>query len=309
MNVYLITGALGLALAAPTAAEAGSVFIFTRQGTIADNRPGFATVDLSTPGQFGTASASEYRGGVGVFASAASNSAADGADHIPQASASARVTDTMRVGRRDDLEALGNGLFELTVKVGVTGGVSVSQGAAPNGVPMGATASYRWGYSIGGLGGGGSVDRRVLPVCQNGGCFAREEEDQSGLGAAGTFGEVLFVRLDEVLSLVLNAEAFASGASYGGGRASGTADFGHTLRWLGVTRLRYQDPNGQFVDVPDGYRLTLTSTDGQFDYWNAAGPNPFSTGVPEPATWAMIVGGFGMLGATARRRRTPINFA
>jgi hypothetical protein len=127
-------------------------------------------------------------------------------------------------------------------------------------------------------------------------------DEIKGLGASGTFGEVLIVRLDEVYSLALAAEAFAAGASYGGGAASGVADFGHTLRWLGVSRIQYQDENGAWFDAPDGYKLTLTSADGQFDYWNAAGPNPFTTAVPEPASWAMMIAGFGLAGAAARRR-------
>jgi hypothetical protein len=33
------------------------------------------------------------------------------------------------------------------------------------------------------------------------------------------------------------------------------------------------------------------------------------TAVPEPATWAMMIGGFGLIGAAARRRRTAVTFA
>ncbi len=31
--------------------------------------------------------------------------------------------------------------------------------------------------------------------------------------------------------------------------------------------------------------------------------------IPEPATWAMMIGGFGLIGAAARRRRTTVTFA
>jgi hypothetical protein len=33
------------------------------------------------------------------------------------------------------------------------------------------------------------------------------------------------------------------------------------------------------------------------------------TAVPEPSTWAMLIGGFGLLGAAARRGRTQISYA
>ncbi|HEV2568108.1 PEPxxWA-CTERM sorting domain-containing protein [Sphingomonas sp.] len=44
--------------------------------------------------------------------------------------------------------------------------------------------------------------------------------------------------------------------------------------------------------------LRLSSTNYAFEIDSVAGA------VPEPATWAMMLGGFGLLGAAARRRRT-----
>jgi len=44
--------------------------------------------------------------------------------------------------------------------------------------------------------------------------------------------------------------------------------------------------------------LRFSSTQNAFEYDNLA------VGVPEPATWAMMIGGFGMLGFAARRRGT-----
>jgi hypothetical protein len=37
--------------------------------------------------------------------------------------------------------------------------------------------------------------------------------------------------------------------------------------------------------------------------------DPVNGAVPEPASWAMMIGGFGMVGAAMRRRRTAIRFA
>jgi hypothetical protein len=37
---------------------------------------------------------------------------------------------------------------------------------------------------------------------------------------------------------------------------------------------------------------------------------PFvNTAVPEPATWAMMIAGFGFVGGALRRRRNPLAFA
>lgn len=37
--------------------------------------------------------------------------------------------------------------------------------------------------------------------------------------------------------------------------------------------------------------------------------SPLAAAVPEPATWAMMIGGFGLVGASLRRRRTTVRFA
>ena len=59
----------------------------------------------------------------------------------------------------------------------------------------------------------------------------------------------------------------------------------------------------------------VTFTDGADEYWHGiqigiAGIAPPSTpGVPEPATWAMMLTGFGMVGAFARRRKAALAVA
>jgi hypothetical protein len=76
----------------------------------------------------------------------------------------------------------------------------------------------------------------------------------------------------------------------------GTIDFFNTAKVSGVS-------------VSDGGTLTSLSgtltmgTDGTYGY-------PAAAAVPEPATWAMMIGGFGLIGAASRRRaRTSITYA
>ena len=77
------------------------------------------------------------------------------------------------------------------------------------------------------------------------------------------------------------------------GFARWKADYGHTLAWGGTTI---------FTDALTGEVLNgveIASASG-FDY---AHPLADVGGVPEPATWAMMITGFGLAGSALRRRR------
>jgi hypothetical protein len=74
--------------------------------------------------------------------------------------------------------------------------------------------------------------------------------------------------------------------------------------------------SGQFVAVSgipilDSVMNTIrvTGTTAKFG-GTYSGTMTFSAAaVPEAATWAMMLGGFGMIGAAMRRRRTSLSFA
>jgi hypothetical protein len=302
MHVKLIVA--GLLLAPSTAAQAASALAVGRTQGQSHTAAGFASASHAEGEGFASASGYEYGGAVGVFATASSQ-AGRNSDNRPQASAEAGSTKFFRVGRLDKLPELGNGVFQLDVSIRATGSVATSQTPASNGAPMTATALYNYNFAIGSFSGFGGVYSAVYGTSGENGTFRTVTEYQEkGLGAAGTFSDILLVRLDEVVRFQVGANAFASGGSYGGaeggGSASGEANFGNTLKWLGVSRIRYQDVDGQFYDAPEGYRLSLMDTDGSFDYWNAAGPNPFVSSVPEPASWAMMIAGFALAGAAVR---------
>ncbi|MBT2185560.1 PEPxxWA-CTERM sorting domain-containing protein [Sphingobium sp. H33] len=57
-----------------------------------------------------------------------------------------------------------------------------------------------------------------------------------------------------------------------------------------------------FDPLPDG--LSFTSESGQL--FTAKAPAP---GVPEPASWALMIVGLGVVGGTMRRRRMAVSFA
>ena len=108
----------------------------------------------------------------------------------------------------------------------------------------------------------------------------------------GAFGAQLIGTLTNVASGPLNA--FFTSNGHGDMHAPGSENFGFVLpEGFGsgayesnVIWVAYDDQINDRDDNHDDFILRLTVTP-----------------VPEPATWAMMIGGFGMLGAAVRRRR------
>lgn len=71
-----------------------------------------------------------------------------------------------------------------------------------------------------------------------------------------------------------------------------------------INSLTYA-PGAFFTDPDTGEVLTgITLTSGSgFDYLNPPPETPFFSSTPEPTTWALLLGGFGLAGAQLRRRR------
>ena len=68
------------------------------------------------------------------------------------------------------------------------------------------------------------------------------------------------------------------------------------------------------------FQLLLSGYDSYDSYFTYGGaafspgaspppPPPPNNAVPEPATWAMMIGGFALAGATLRRRKAAVRFA
>ena len=132
-----------------------------------------------------------------------------------------------------------------------------------------------------------------------------------GVGSGGFFeiattGTDIFTGLEFVLgtgfftsTADISWEAFLSGGSVGLG--SGTFDAGTVLGFSGGSfdMLRFSSDGSAGLQAPafDTVRAQLTADVGV---------------VPEPATWAMMLVGFGFVGAamrSAKRRQARVNFA
>jgi hypothetical protein len=77
------------------------------------------------------------------------------------------------------------------------------------------------------------------------------------------------------------------------------------------------DPSGQFCNWT-AIGVSFTGTAFSIDFGGTANQSGFDNitfgsatpgGVPEPASWAMMIGGLGLVGGAMRRRRTAVSFA
>ncbi len=288
---------LGLALPAPVLAAKAE--IFTRSGTVTDIAAGQASASIARADEQATGAANERPGFVGVTSTTAAQSRqadpfSSPSDLIPQVTTQAQFGDVFfhRLGSSPDL---GNGTYRLTFGVSIGGTPAASQSAAPNGVPMSSSAAYNYRYGLANL-----VREGVFSLSNFNGST---DVFTSGFGAGGVFFDQRVVSIGDFTTISLAVGGFSSAAAYGLGSASSAV--GADMRWLGVARVEYHVGGGNFVDAPSGFRLDLTSDNSGFDYFDAAAAPP-TGGVPEPASWALLITGFGLTGAAMRRRRAAL---
>jgi hypothetical protein len=92
------------------------------------------------------------------------------------------------------------------------------------------------------------------------------------------------------LQIGIELEAGAGGRAYSNGYVYGLSDFSHTLKWGGLVSA-----------TAGGNDITSSLQAGSgFDFISQP------LGVPEPANWALMIGGFGVIGAVTRRRERRV---
>ena len=134
-----------------------------------------------------------------------------------------------------------------------------------------------------------------------------------------------FAATDPSFSGPLTIDPAAGFLPFSAGSTLATLSIDTTLAagtyWLGVISLNDPDLDGQesiFVGLSGTGTAKLANPGGGwgaffgpgtlFDVGGQAGYAVFGT-VPEPASWALMIGGFGLVGTVMRRRRVTVVFA
>jgi hypothetical protein len=122
---------------------------------------------------------------------------------------------------------------------------------------------------------------------------------------SNTLGATVATSLPLFISFGSYTFSVSSIETLGYSSLNGGADTAVSLYLLGTTLA-----NG-FTATPSSVTLQLNSTGGSAFSVGATLANPPSLAVPEPATWAMLLGGFGMMGAAMRssRRKVSLRFS
>ena len=285
--------ALSAAIAAgllATQAQAASVNAGTLDHFQTMTAAGLATARVTDARGLAEANGYEFRGGIGVSAFAESPGSGTSI-----ANSRASLSDTFRVLDTSGLVDLSGAVFMLNVPILASGSVLSINNVFPRNPAFYslANAHYDYAWSVGGFTGEGFANSSKR---SSGGVFET---------AGGSPYEIVSLRVGsgDLIDLSFSASARASTMGLPGTAAKASTDFSHTLRWGGVTAISAMDRSGNALVLPDGFALSLVSASSGFDYWNAAGRNPFTAGVPEPATWAMMLIGFFGMGAAMRSRR------
>ncbi|MGZ3377815.1 MAG: PEP-CTERM sorting domain-containing protein [Phenylobacterium sp.] len=190
--------------------------------------------------------------------------------------------------------ALVNYQFEVTGQNGATAGVDVVASGS-----VSATSGYDDGFADALFQVYYRVDGRIHFLVND---EANVSCLQTNLSAPGycTFDMPNFTVDGEIqaptnTAIFVNVKATASGSEF---RGSPYANFGDGPVFQEIF-LAAVDPTFT-LDPGDQPGLSLQFSDGVIQ------PTPGgASGAPEPSAWALLVGGFGLLGATLRARRSP----
>jgi hypothetical protein len=208
-----------------------------------------------------------------------------------QSQSSAGWNDVMQASWVNTFDIGGLRTVRLTYNVGATGSVTAS------GTNGGGSAGISYQFGFAGQSYSGSMSTDYTQTGSWGTISGTIDMLVAANGGGYTF-EL------PALALTMFGNAYAGvGKGYlsGDTDAMAQADFGSTLRWLGIVGAQGFDANGNSIELPGDFRVALTSDLTGDDYWNSTLAGPTST-VPEPSTFVLLAGGVGALLLVRRRR-------
>jgi hypothetical protein len=286
----------------------------TGQGAITANAIAQETLPLASGNASSTASAISGAGHVSAYASAVANTFIstpypfNGVGQTSQSYAysTARLDDSFSIVA-SGCSTCGNGTVGyMTFGVQTTG----AQSGEGNITMLNPASAVGHWYSYGDWAASGSVNTldpqragfNLVQFSKSGSLTIDSNGVRNQVGN-DTFGfsyytvPFLFGGINDLhLQASATAQAHATGDITAGGSSVATdayltSDLLQGLNWGGITVLT--DSNGNTVST-----FTALSSASNFDYSNA-----FVASVPEPETYAMLLAGLGLLGATVRRKR------
>lgn len=255
-----------LVLAEMSATYAG-VVIFSSLGSCGSPGPvkgdgiSFFTQDLSTASCRASALSLQGVGSASSLSSVQWNTTEFSSGGL-RADASASFSEQQIVADLGPSDEFGAVLFQP--KVQITGSVSAPEGSA-------AGTFARIGYTLGWAGGfvSGSLQQDSGANQQNGTLGIIKLPPKRSL-----INDVYTIN-GRVDTVALVNKGFQPGFISTG---FASADFSHTLRWMGVEVLQVFDKNLQPVATPPGFRFRLLGQTSGFDYFNAAPPPAVTSG-------------------------------
>lgn len=137
--------------------------------------------------------------------------------------------------------------------------------------------------------------------------YAAQDGDNYAFLAGDGYAPGTTLNSDPSYRLVLN---FDNGAVLSGNYLPGSpnAFLPDAAVTIGRTRLTLTEFSftRNLADVVGRYQATPNTDDGD-DYQGNFNFNQTTTAIPEPASWALMFGGFGLIGAAIRRRRENVH--
>jgi hypothetical protein len=194
-------------------------------------------------------------------------------------------------GSVDDAVTAGT-LFTANTNCFIAGSICLQ--AAPNNDVPGATRSSVTSFQYGSV--NVPTDRLLLhpgPTAADGGVFITFTAPTSAYYSFAASFSVQDIHPTGV-DLIFRQQSGASPALFFGAAS------------LGSNNLTYNYSGSTFLNAGD---VLSTIINRQGNYGSDSTGENFTVSVPEPASWAMMLAGFGLMGGAMRRRRTNLTFA